>query len=92
MASRTPPLPGPHRDLPALHTGAPIEQARLAVVLVHGRGATASHMLELAADLATPDVAFLAPHEVTVGQFRQFVEATGYKTEAEKDFSALSKG
>jgi len=28
---------------------------------------------------------YLGVYEVTVGQFRQFVEATGYKTEAEKD-------
>lgn len=28
---------------------------------------------------------YLGQHEVTVGQFRQFVNATGYKTEAEKD-------
>jgi len=28
---------------------------------------------------------YLGVYEVTVGQFRQFVEATGYKTDAEKD-------
>lgn len=28
---------------------------------------------------------YLGMHEVTVGQFRQFVNATGYKTDAEKD-------
>jgi formylglycine-generating enzyme required for sulfatase activity len=28
---------------------------------------------------------FMAAHEVTVGQFRQFVEKTGYKTDAERD-------
>ncbi|MFO0954799.1 MAG: bifunctional serine/threonine-protein kinase/formylglycine-generating enzyme family protein [Isosphaeraceae bacterium] len=28
---------------------------------------------------------FLSAHEVTVGQFRRFVEATGYRTEAEKN-------
>ena len=28
---------------------------------------------------------YLGVHEVTVGQFRQFVNATGYQTEAEKD-------
>jgi formylglycine-generating enzyme required for sulfatase activity len=28
---------------------------------------------------------YLARHETTVGQFRAFVEATGYRTEAEKD-------
>jgi formylglycine-generating enzyme required for sulfatase activity/serine/threonine protein kinase len=28
---------------------------------------------------------YMGVHEVTVGQFRRFVEATGYKTQAEKD-------
>ena len=27
----------------------------------------------------------MAAHEVTIGQFRRFVEATGYRTEAERD-------
>lgn len=44
--------------------GAPLEAARAAVILVHGRGATAESMLPLAGELATgeaPEVAFLAP-------------------------------
>jgi formylglycine-generating enzyme required for sulfatase activity len=32
-----------------------------------------------------PHAVYLGAHEVTRGQFRQFVEATGYKTDAEKD-------
>jgi predicted esterase len=46
---------------PLLHAGAPIEGATAAVVLLHGRGATAGSILELAGPLATPGVTFLAP-------------------------------
>ena len=42
-------------------TGAPIGAARAAVVLVHGRGASAESMLGLADAFATPDIAYLAP-------------------------------
>src|SRR5690242_16034080 len=41
--------------------GAPIEGAKVAVVMLHGRGATAESILSLAQPLATPGVAFLAP-------------------------------
>jgi formylglycine-generating enzyme required for sulfatase activity len=40
----------------------------------------------------------MSAHEITVGQFRKFVRATGYKTEAEKDgrggwgYNAVAKG
>ncbi|MBA4063478.1 MAG: hypothetical protein C0501_07150 [Isosphaera sp.] len=34
---------------------------------------------------AVPDPFYLGAHEVTVGQFRRFVEATKYKTTAERD-------
>ena len=47
--------------MPPVHAGTPIEQASAAVVLVHGRGATAQSMLPLAAELEAPGVAFLAP-------------------------------
>jgi len=43
------------------HAGAPLWRAPVAVVLVHGRGATAESMLPLADVLALPDLAYLAP-------------------------------
>src|SRR5262245_54912363 len=51
----------PHRNVPVLEGGAPLHRARAAVVMVHGRGADASGMLELAQVLAQPDLAYLAP-------------------------------
>lgn len=51
----------PHKLQPVLHAGAPIDRARLAAIMVHGRGAGAEDMLGLAAELRLDDVAFLAP-------------------------------
>jgi phospholipase/carboxylesterase len=44
-----------------VRAGAPIGAARAAVVLVHGRGASAEGMLSLADALAARDVAYVAP-------------------------------
>lgn len=44
-----------------IRAGAPIGAARAAVVLVHGRGASAEGMLGLANAFATPDIAYVAP-------------------------------
>lgn len=41
--------------------GAPIGAARAAIILVHGRGATAESMLGLADAFAAPDLAYVAP-------------------------------
>ncbi len=41
--------------------GEPLSQARLVVILAHGRGATAQDILELARALAVPGAAFLLP-------------------------------
>jgi phospholipase/carboxylesterase len=47
--------------MPVLETGEPLAKARAAMVLVHGRGATAEDIMTLAADLMHPGFAFLAP-------------------------------
>jgi len=44
-----------------LETGEPLAKARAAMVLVHGRGATAEDIMTLAADLMHPGFAYLAP-------------------------------
>lgn len=51
----------PHAGMPVLHAGAPLAAARLAVIMVHGRGAGADDILGLAAELRLDDVAFVAP-------------------------------
>jgi phospholipase/carboxylesterase len=51
----------PHGSQPVLLAGEPLERARAAMVMVHGRGATAESILELAFELKQPGFAYLAP-------------------------------
>lgn len=51
----------PHAGAQVARAGAPLAKARGAVVMVHGRGATAESILSLAAELRVPGLAFLAP-------------------------------
>jgi predicted esterase len=53
--------PGPHQGQPVYSAGRPLPQAQAALILVHGRGATAPSILELASVLHQPDFAYLAP-------------------------------
>jgi predicted esterase len=58
------PSPGhgdPHGEQPVRVAGAPLAEAQVAVVMVHGRGASAESILTLAPALAMDRVAFLAP-------------------------------
>lgn len=50
-----------HQNQPALQAGAPLAQARAAMILLHGRGASAEDILALAREFTAPDVAFIAP-------------------------------
>jgi len=52
---------GPHQDQPVRTAGVPLIQARGAMVMLHGRGATADSILTLASSLGAPDFAYLAP-------------------------------
>lgn len=52
---------GPHADGRLARAGAPLARARLAMLLVHGRGGSPEDMLGLAEALALPDLACLAP-------------------------------
>lgn len=51
----------PHGDQPIRTAGVPLADATTAVVMIHGRGATAESILTLAPELEMPGVAFLAP-------------------------------
>lgn len=53
--------PDPHRSTPVVTAGAPLEQARLALVLLHGRGSSPQDMLGLAGELSCAHCAYLAP-------------------------------
>jgi predicted esterase len=50
-----------HQDGQVLSYGAPLAGARAAMVMLHGRGATARDILSLAAALDAPGIAYLAP-------------------------------
>ncbi|MGH7496648.1 MAG: alpha/beta hydrolase [bacterium] len=52
---------GPHQDQPLLGAGAPVHGAPAAMVMIHGRGATAESILTLAEELGQPNFAYLAP-------------------------------
>jgi phospholipase/carboxylesterase len=51
----------PHRDQPVRALGAPVAQAAGAVVLLHGRGASAEDILGLAEEMYDERLAYLAP-------------------------------
>ena len=51
----------PHANQPVLATGRPLSEAPAAVVMVHGRGASAESILELAAEFDRPELAYVAP-------------------------------
>jgi len=51
----------PHQGQPVQTRGPPREQAAKAVILVHGRGASATSILELANDLPQDSITYLAP-------------------------------
>lgn len=51
----------PHGNQPVLHRGRALDSASGAVVLVHGRGASAEDILGLAEEFDVPELAYLAP-------------------------------
>jgi len=51
----------PHRNQPVLQRGRALDSAKGAVVLIHGRGASAEDILGLADEFGLPELAYLAP-------------------------------
>ena len=54
-------MKAPHQGQPVRTAGVPLDQASAAMVMVHGRGATAASILTLAPALDVPGFAYLAP-------------------------------
>ncbi|HJT55564.1 MAG TPA: phospholipase [Ktedonobacteraceae bacterium] len=54
-------ITGPHQGQPLLVTGEPVEKARVAMIMMHGRGASAEDILSLSADLKQAGFVYLAP-------------------------------
>jgi predicted esterase len=50
-----------HQGQAVLHTGSALEEAKAAVIMLHGRGSTADDILSLATDFKTGGVGYLAP-------------------------------
>lgn len=50
-----------HAPQPVFTAGAPLAQAPAAMLMLHGRGASAHDILSLAAELGRPDLAYIAP-------------------------------
>jgi predicted esterase len=55
------PVTHPHAGQPVLRSGPSPKDARLAVILLHGRGASAEDILGLADQFSATDLAYLAP-------------------------------
>ena len=54
-------IPEPHNGQPLLTAGLPLEQATAAMIMIHGRGATAEDILSLTAEIHQPNFIYLAP-------------------------------
>ena len=52
---------GPHDGQPVLRAGEPLDKARGAMILVHGRGASAADIMTVGNELMHPGFAYLAP-------------------------------
>lgn len=61
MTTQSRPIAGPHQGQPVRTAGVPLDQAVAAMVMVHGRGATAESILTLVPALGVSGFAFLAP-------------------------------
>ncbi len=57
-------VPGPHSGQLIRTAGEPLNRARAAMLMVHGRGATAEDILSLADQFAQPGFSYLAPQAV----------------------------
>jgi predicted esterase len=54
-------IQGPHQGQPVYTAGAPLDQAKAAMIMIHGRGARPEDILTLTGPLDRDDFAYLAP-------------------------------
>lgn len=54
-------MAGPHDGARVLRTGVTLDKAHAAMILVHGRGASAADIMTVGDELRHPDIAFIAP-------------------------------
>ncbi len=54
-------ITGPHQGQPVLTAGEPLERAKAAMIMIHGRGASPEDILSLAGEVNQPGFAYLAP-------------------------------
>jgi phospholipase/carboxylesterase len=73
----------PHKDQPLRTEGAAPADAQAAVILLHGRGASAKGMLRLADALDVPDVAYRAPQATMRSWYPQAFTAPREQNEPE---------
>ena len=59
----------PHQNQPLARAGAPPEEAESAMILIHGRGATAEGILDLARVLPKAGMAYFAPQAANGGWY-----------------------
>ncbi len=78
---------GPHQGQPLVWAGRPVEEAAGAMVMVHGRGATAESILELRHELGSPELAFVAPQAAGYTWYPY-----GFMAPMEKNEPGLSSG
>ena len=85
--SAAPHAADPHGGQPVRAAGTPLDAATVAVVMVHGRGASAESILTLAPALAMEGVAFLAP-AAAGGQWYPY----GFMAPIERNEPGISSG
>ena len=54
-------ITGPHQGQPVLAAGEPLERAKAAMIMIHGRGASAEDILSLATEMNQSGFIYLAP-------------------------------
>jgi len=52
---------GPHQNQHIVHYGTILDEAKAAMIMIHGRGASAHDILSLAYEIDLPDIAYIAP-------------------------------